>query len=371
MIPLADPKKAINEQLIEEVIHVLKSGSYILGEKNKKFEEEFAKLCNTKHAIAVSSGTSALQLALISCNIGPGDEIITTPNTFIATTNAIMNTGATPIFVDSEPETGNINCEQIENKITRKTKAILPVHLYGHPAEMDTINELASKHGLYVIEDSCQAHGATYKNKKTGSLGDVGCFSFHPSKIMTVAGDGGMITTNNEEIYQKAMMIKNQGRNLGEKYIHDAIGFNYRMSEISASIGRIELSRLNDWIKTRRNIAKQYNYQLKDLPINLPPEKEYAKSVYYVYTIKTKKRNELKEWLTKNKISTGIYYPTPIHLQPAYKFMKHQPGDFQKTEKFCNEILSIPIHQYLKPKEIEYITNKIRMFFEQDRTNQD
>lgn len=364
MIPLANPKLGIDEETINSIIEVLKDGRYILGDKNKEFGKKFADFIGTKHAIATSSGTSSLHMALLACGIKTGDEVITTSFTFIATVNPILYCGAKPVFVDIDPKTYNINPDLIEEKITDKTKAILPVHFYGHPADMDPILEIAEKYNLKIIEDACQAHGTSYKNKKVGSFGDLGCFSFYPSKNMTVCGDGGMITTNDYEIKEKIIMLRNQGRKRGQKYKHEIIGFNYRMNEISAAVGISQLKKLPNWIKQRRKIASYYSKLLGNLDdIILPTEKKWATHVYYVYTIRTEQRDELMKWLQKNGIGAGIYYPLPIHLQPPYRSLGFSTGTLPITEEFANKILSLPIHQFLTKKDVLFIADKIKKFF--------
>jgi dTDP-4-amino-4,6-dideoxygalactose transaminase len=362
-IPLSDPKRAVDEKTINAVVETLKSGRYILGNKTKELERVFSGLSDTKFSVSVSSGTSALQTALMSCGIGRGDEVITTAHSFIATANAIVHAGAKPVLVDIDSETMSMDAGKVEERVTDKTRAIMPVHLYGHPADMDPIREIAERHDLFVIEDACQAHGAEYKGRRAGSLGDVGCFSLYPSKVMTVAGDGGMITTNNEDIRDRAVMIRNQGRRPEEKYSHDTIGFNFRMSEMAATIGVEQLKRLEEWIESRRGIAGKYNKLLGEMGgVTTPVEKSWAKPVYYVYTIRVDPslRGDLSRFLKENGISTGIYYPIPIHKQPAYSDFGF--GSYPESERVTGEILSLPMHPYLKDDEIEYIAGRLKEF---------
>jgi len=361
MIPLATPNKAVDGELLSRVAAVLEGGRYILGDETKGLESEFAAFCGAKEAVAVSSGTAALHLTLLAAGI-KGKEVITTPHTFIATANAIVHAGGTPVFADVDAETGNIDPSKIESKITDKTVAILPVHLYGHPADMDPILEIASANDLDVFEDACQAHGAEYKNKKIGAIGRAACFSFFPSKVMTVAGDGGIVTTDDSGLAEQISMLRNQGRAAGKKYEHDLIGFNYRISEVASAVGRFQLEKLPKWLTARRRVAEYYNKNLSG-QVKIPVQKEYAKSAYYVYTFTTDRRDELFDHLRKNEIGAGIYYPVPVHLQPAYKDYGCKKGDFPVTEDFASKILSIPMHPYLTGEELKTVTSVIKGFF--------
>jgi dTDP-4-amino-4,6-dideoxygalactose transaminase len=359
-IPLSDPKRAVDEELIRTVTEVLRSGRYVHGERVKVFERDFSGFAGSRFSVALSSGTAALHTALMSCGVGRGDEVITTAHSFIASANAIVHSGARPVLVDIEPETMNIDTGKIEEKITEKTKAIMPVHLYGHPADMDPIMEIAEKHDLRVVEDACQAHGARYKGRGVGSIGDVGCFSFFPSKAMTVLGEGGILTTNNEEVAERAEMLRNQGRRPGEKYSHDVVGFNYRMSEISAAIGSEQLKRLPGWIESRRGVAKKYNDLLSGVNgVVAPVEKEWAYSTYYVYTIRVLggMRKLVLDGLKGKGIGAGIYFPIPVSMQPAYK--EYGFGSFPVSEKASGEVVSLPMHQFLREVDIRTVSEKV------------
>jgi len=360
-VPFASPEKLIDNEQIEAVARVLKSGQYIIGENVEAFEREFAGYIGTRYAVAVSSGTTALHLALLAHGIGPGDEVVTVPNSFIATSNAILYVGAKPVFADVDSEIHNIDPSKLKEKVSSKTKAIIPVHLYGHSADMDPISDLAEERGLRVIEDACQAHGATYKAKKVGSLGDVGCFSFYPSKNLFVGTDGGMITTNNEETAEKLRMLRNYGQ--AKKYEHPILGYNFRPSEISSAIGRVNLKRLDDWNEKRRRIAHTYSQLLHDT-VTIPVEKKWAKHVYHVYVIKTERRDALNEYLKSVGITCIIHYPIPIHLQRFYMEMfGFHEGMFPATEKLARVVLSIPMHPALTSDQVEYVTEKINSFF--------
>lgn len=351
MIPLAKP--IITKEMEDAVIKVLKSGKFILGEEIKKFEKEFSDYCNVRYGIGVSSGTSALHLALLALGVGRGDEVLLPANTYVATAFAISHCGAKPIFVDVD-ESYTINVDLIEEKISRKTKAIIPVHLYGHPCKMDRIMEIAEKYNLKVIEDACQAHGAEFEGKKVGSFGDVGCFSFFPSKNMMCGGDGGMVTTNDEEIKNRVMKLRNQGG--VNKNVHELIGYNSRLSEISAAIAREQLRYLDGWNGKRRGNAAYYTKHLEDKVIT--PREKWEKHVFHLYVIRTKRRDNLKKYLLKNNIGVGIHYPKPIYKQPCYNLKFNCPI----AEKYSKEILSLPMFPELKKEGIEFISEKIKEF---------
>ena len=344
----------------EKVLQVLDSGRFIKGPRVKEFESEFAKYCKVKYGTAVSSGTSAIYLALRALDVGAGDEVIVPSHSFIASATPILMVGATPVFVDVDTDY-NMDMNDLENKITEKTKAIICVHLYGQMCDMDRLMELKEKHGFYLIEDACQAHGAEYDSKKSGSFGDISCFSFFPSKNMTVAGDGGIAITSNEELDARLKALRDQGRDYRTKegkYVSTILGFNFRMSEIAASVGLCQLELLDEWIKKRRKIADLYNKLLPN-EIAKPNEPKYKKHVYHLYVIRTDKRNELKEYLHKDGIDTGIHYPVPIHKQPIFSGNWKLPF----TEKICKEILSLPMYPNLEKEQVEYVCEKVNDFF--------
>ena len=361
-IPFVDLKRQfdlIKNEVTTKINEVLRNTHFILGEEVEKFEEEFANYCGVKYGVGVASGSDALTLSLKVLGIGKEDEVITAPNTFIATVDAISRNGATPVFVDIDPETCNIDVAEIEEKITDKTKAIIPVHLYGQPADMDEIIKIAKKYDLKIIEDACQAHGAEYKGKKVGSLSDVGCFSFYPAKNLGAYGDGGMVVTNNEQIAERIKMLRNYGQS--KKYYHDFIGYNSRLDEIQAAVLRVKLRYLDEWNDKRREHAKLYNDLLENVSgIETPTEKEFVKHVYHLYVIRCKNRNELQNYLSSKGVSTGIHYPIPVHLQKAYKHLEYKEGDFPITEKYAKEILSLPMFPELTDEEIEVVVGLIR-----------
>ena len=347
----------IKEEINQAIHRVLESGWFVLGEELKKFEKEFASYLRVKHVIGVNSGSDALYLAVKALGIGKGDEVITVSHTFISTVDAIIRNGAKPVFVDIDPETYIIDVNQIENVITKRTKAIIPVHIYGHPADMDPIMEIAEKHGLYIIEDACQAHGAEYKGRKVGSMGDIGCFSFYPTKNLGAYGDAGAIVTNDDELAEKLKILRNYGSS--KKYYHDFIGVNSRLDEIQAAVLRIKLRHLDEWNKKRRKIAKMYNKFLEDSRVITPIEKKWAKHVYHLYVIRHKDRDKLQQYLSENGIKTQIHYPVPVHLQKAYLDLGIR-AKLSVTERIRKEILSLPMFPHLTDTEIEKITMVIK-----------
>ena len=365
MIPFVDLKaqyNSIKEEIDEAIQGVFNHSSFIMGEELKKFEEEFARFCDVKHAIGVANGSDALTLALRACDICEGDEIITVPNTFIATTEAITQVGGQIVFVDIDSNTYTMDISKIEEKVTKKTKAIIPVFLYGQPADMDPILKIAKKHNLKVIEDAAQAHGAEYKGKKAGSIGDVACFSFYPAKNLGAYGDAGMVVTNDGEISEKIKLLRNHGR-ITKKYEHEIEGYSSRLDNLQAAILRVKLRYLNRWNDNRRKNVEAYNRLLSEIgEIILPYEADYAKHVYHLYVIRTEGRDGLREVLKSNGIATGIHYPIPLHLQPAYDYLGYKRGDFPITEKTSQEILSLPMFAELTDEQIKEIVEWIKYF---------
>jgi dTDP-4-amino-4,6-dideoxygalactose transaminase len=357
-IPLC--RMFVDEETKQAVLDVLESGWYVKGNNAMQLEDEFAKFCNAKFGISASSGTSALLIALMAIDIKPDDEIIVPSATFVATVNPLILLGGKPVFADIDYETNTIDPNEIKKLITQKTKAIMPVHLYGHPANMQVISEIAQEHGLKVVDDACQAHGATVFGHSIGTIGDITCFSFFPSKNMTVAGEGGIITTNDEELANKMQMIKNHGRS--DKHTSTMLGLNLRLSEIHAAIGRIQLKHLADWVEARRKNASHYTELLKDNEgIMEPSEMTWAKHAYYVYVIKSKRRNELAEYLKSKNIQTGVHYPIPVHKQP-YIVKRFGEGSLPNTEKWADSVLSLPLDPQLSETEIDFIVNEINYF---------
>jgi dTDP-4-amino-4,6-dideoxygalactose transaminase len=352
--------RLIKNEIDEAINNCLESGWYILGNNVKVFEKEFAAYCGAKFGIGVGNGLEALQLALIAYGVGNGDEVITVANTAVATALAISSTGATPVFVDIDPETYQIDTSKVEKKITKKTKAVLPVHLFGHPANLDPLLEIAVRDNLLVIEDACQAHGTEYKGKKVGTLGQVGCFSFYPTKNLGGCGDGGMIITNDEKTAEKIYSLRNYGQKT--RYIHQYKGLNSRLDEIQAAILRVKLKYLDEWNEKRRRIAKQYNEFFEGTEIICPKEATYAKHIYHLYVIRSPKRDKLQNFLERKGISTLIHYPIPIHLQEAYSELGLSKGSLPVTEKMCKQILTLPIFPELSENQIQEIGNSINTF---------
>lgn len=363
-VPFFDLKRqyrSIKNELNAALQQVMDSCRFVLGEKVKSFEKEFASFCGTDFAVGVANGTDALRLALLACGIGKGDEVITVPNTFIATTDAISQTGAKTVLVDIDPQMYNIDVSQIEEEINERTQAILPVHLFGQPADMDPIVEIAKKYNLKVVEDACQAHGAEYKGKKAGAIGDAGCFSFYPSKNLGAFGDGGIVVTNDEEIAQRVRMFRDHGQI--KKYQHLVEGTNSRLDEIQAAILGVKLRRLEEWNRLRRKNASVYDGLLQDVDeVVRPLEAECAKHVYHLYVIRTDRRDELQEWLTSKGIGTGLHYPVPLHLQEAYEYLGYRKGDFPVAEEYAKQILSLPMFPELTGDEIARVASEIKTF---------
>jgi dTDP-4-amino-4,6-dideoxygalactose transaminase len=367
-VDLSAQYPTIAPEINEAVAKVIRDTDFILGREVGLFEEEFAAYCEAKYAVGVDSGTSALELALRAYEIGPGDEVITAANTFIASALAISHTGAKPVLVDVDPFTYTIDVVGIAKAITPRTKAILPVHLYGHPAHMDPIRELAQKHGLVVIEDACQAHGARYKGKRAGSLGHAAAFSFYPGKNLGAFGDGGMVVTNDREIAKRLEMLRNYGQK--EKYHHQFRGYNRRLDTLQAAILRVKLKYLEKWNAARRWNAKLYQESLEGTGVVVPTEAAGAESVWHLYVIRTENRDMLRENLVSRGISPGIHYPIPIHLQPAYEDLGHKRGDFPITEAHAQRILSLPMYAELTPESIQHVTRSIRAVLSEDWSSQ-
>jgi dTDP-4-amino-4,6-dideoxygalactose transaminase len=379
-IPLVDLKvqyDSLKKEIDEAVSRVIERGQFILGPEGEAFEEELASYLGVQFSAGVASGTEALQLALLACGIKPGDEVITTPFTFIATAEAITQCGARPVFVDIDPKTYNIDPEKIEPRITEKTRAILPIHLYGQPADMNPILKLARKYSLKVIEDCAQALGASYSSigglstqdsrvaGKVGSLGDAGCFSFFPSKVLGAYGDGGAVVTNSPELAERVRMLRNHG--CREKYYHLVPGFNSRLDSLQAAILRVKLRHLDDWIEQRRQKANLYSRLLSDITTIEPPyQADYGFHVFNYYTVRLKNstvnRGKLLQFLNSNRVATAIYYPLSLHLQEVYRALDYNKGDYPESENAQEEVFSLPIYPELKGNDIENIVNLMKSF---------
>lgn len=363
-LPFFDLKKqyfSIKEEIDSAVQDVIASGNYILGPKVKEFESKFAEYNSTKFAIGVNSGTDALRLALEACDINKGSEVIVPVNTFIATALAVSSIGAKVVFAEFNKETYNIDVQKLESLITKKTKAIIPVHMYGLPSEIDKITDIAKKYNLIVIEDACQAHGAFYKERMVGTWGDVGVYSFYPSKNLGAYGDAGMVVTNDKNISERIISLRNYGQSV--KYYHNVRGSNCRLDEIQAAVLNVKLKHLNRWIEKRRKLANLYVNKLKGLNIDLPCEFDGAKHVYYLFVVRVKEREKFQRHLETNNIQTMIHYPVPLHIQEAYSDLHYKKGDFKLAEEYADKILSLPLYPELEEEQICYVCEKIKAYF--------
>jgi len=354
---LTQQYQALKPEVDKAIQGVLDRCEYISGQSVSSFEKNFAHLHRAKYCVAVSSGTSALHIALWALGLQTGDEVIVPSHTFIATAAAVSLAGGKPIFVDSEEKYYNIDPRAIEKAITKKTRAIIAVHLYGQPAEIDTIAAIAKKHHLWLIEDCAQAHGAEYKGVPVGTFGICGCFSFYPSKNLGAFGEGGAVVTQDEALYQKMLMLRNHGSS--QKYEHPLIGQNYRMHELQGAILDVKLKHLQKWTEARRKLAESYRHHLKDIPgIQLPAENPHAKHVYHLYVIRTKQREKLMEHLKKQGIATGIHYPIPCHKQECFA----SPLSLPTSEKLAEEVLSLPLFPEMTEEQVAYTAQKIKEF---------
>jgi dTDP-4-amino-4,6-dideoxygalactose transaminase len=350
----------IKEAAEKEIGKVIDKGDFILGGAVEKFEKEFAAYCGAKYAVGVSSGTDALFLALLAAGIKEGDEVITAANTFIATALSITYTGAVPVLADADPVTFNIDASRIEPLITKNTKAIIAVHLYGSPADMDRINEIAKKYRLKVIEDACQAHGALHKGNKCGSIGDAAAFSFYPAKNLGAFGDGGMAVTNDTEIYEKLVMLRNYGSK--KKYEHDMIGYNSRLDTLQAAVLSVKLRHLDEWNEKRIKAAALYDKLLEGTEYTGFPKLEGCRHVYHLYVIRAKERDRLQAFLNENGISTVIHYPIPVHLTKAYSGSMINRSGLSVTEEYAKQILYLPMFPGITEEEINYVAGKLKEF---------
>jgi dTDP-4-amino-4,6-dideoxygalactose transaminase len=366
MIPFVDLKaqyRGLKDEVNAAIQDVLESCQFTLGSEVAAFEEEFSAYCQAQYGIGVNTGTSALHLALLAAGIGAKDEVITVPFTFVATVAAIYYTGAKPVFVDIDPRTFTIDVKVIESAITDRTKAIMPVHLYGQPADMDPILEIAKRRGLVVIEDAAQAHGAEYKGRRVGSLGDMGCFSFYPGKNLGAYGEGGMVVTNNAEYTRIIRMLRDWGAE--QKYQHVLKGYNFRMEGIQGAVLRVKLRHLEAWTEARRTAAVLYNELLSGSGVPTPEAMSYARHVYHIYAIRTLQRSEWQQTLQAKGIQTGIHYPIPVHLLPAYADLGYKKGDFPHSEQAADEVLSLPMFAELSRTQCKEVSEAVTMLANQ------
>ncbi|HHS13950.1 MAG TPA: DegT/DnrJ/EryC1/StrS family aminotransferase [bacterium] len=360
MVDLTKQYQALQKEINRTIGRVLQSTQFIMGSEVEAFEKEMAEYCQTRFAVSCNSGTDALQICLMAIDIQPGDEVITTPFTFVATAEVIRLLKARPVYVDIDPDTYLLDISRIERKITKRTRAILPVHLFGQCADMDPINELADRHGLVVIEDACQAVGATYRGRKACSLGSMGCLSFFPSKNLGAYGDGGMVLTSDEQLAEKIRMIRNHGSS--RRYYHEVIGVNSRLDTLQAAVLRVKLKHLDMWNEARKDRAALYTELLSRGNVVTPVILEDRSHVFHQYSIRVKDRDGLRKALDEHGITTAVYYPVPLHCQPAFADGRQKEGLFPMTEKTAQNILSLPMYPELKEKDVQAIACQVLSF---------
>lgn len=371
-VPFVDLKEqynAIRDELEPALHEVFRDSAFILGKYVARFEQEFSAYCNVRHAIGVNSGTDAITLTLKALGLGPGDEVITAANTFVATVEAISHAGCKPVLVDVLPDTYNMDPNKLEEKITQKTKAIIPVHLYGQPADLDAIIQIARRYNLFVIEDAAQAHGALYKGRRVGSLGNAACFSFYPSKNLGAYGDGGAVVTNDETLALKIRQLRDHGSI--QKYQHELIGYNSRLDALQAVALSIKLKHLDQWNAMRQRNAHWYTELLSKIPgIAAPKALQDAQHVYHLYVIRLERgdRNRLQEHLKAHGVETGIHYPQPVHLTKAFAYLGYREGDFPVAEQCARSILSLPMYPELRAEQIEYVASEVRSYLASEET---
>lgn len=354
--------RGLRKEIDAAIARTLDQCSFCLGPDVAQFEKEFARFCGVEHCIGFNSGTSALHIGLMLLGVGRGDEVITTPSTFVATSWAISYVGAKPVYVDIDDATFNLDPGLVERAITPRTKALMPVHLYGHPADLDPLLSICRKHNLPLVEDSAQAHGATYKGKMVGAFGAVSGFSFYPGKNLGAYGEGGALVTNNAAFAARARSLREHGST--QRYYHDEIGFNYRMEGIQGAVLGVKLKHLDSWTRERRRVAKRYQELLAATPLQLPREAPYAQSAWHLYVVRHPRRDELKKHLEANHIGCALHYPLPLHLQKAYAHLGYKPGDFPVAEKAARECLSLPIYPELPDAQIQRVAQVIKEFFQ-------
>jgi dTDP-4-amino-4,6-dideoxygalactose transaminase len=353
--------RGIRKELDAAIARTIDNCSFCLGPDVAQFEKDFARFIGAEHCVGFNSGTSALHVALLLLGVGPGDEVITTPFTFVATSWAISYAGAKPVYVDIDDATMNLDPKRLERAITKRTKAVLPVHLYGHPFDLDPILAICMKHKLPLVEDACQAHGAKYKGKTVGAAGDISCFSFYPGKNLGACGEGGALVTNNAAFAARARSLREHGSTV--RYYHDEVGFNYRMEGIQGAVLGVKLPHLQKWTDARRRVAQRYHELLRDTPLQLPREAGYAESACHLYVVRHARRDELKKHLDANGVGCALHYPLPLHLQKCYAALGHKPGDFPVAEKAARECLSLPIYPELTDAQIRRVTEAVKSFF--------
>ena len=353
--------RGIRKEVDAAIARTLDQCSFCLGPDVAAFEKDFAKYCGSQHCVAFNSGTSALHVAMLLLNVGPGDEVITTPMTFVATSWAISYVGAKPVYVDADDATFNLDPRLVERAITPRTKAVLPVHLYGHPVDLDPLLKICLKHRLPLVEDAAQAHGAKYQGRNVGSFGVISCFSFYPGKNLGAYGEGGALLTNDAAFAARARSLREHGST--QRYYHDEVGYNYRMEGIQGAVLGIKLKHLDQWTAERRRVAHRYHELLAGTPLQLPREAAYAQSAWHLYVVRHPRRDELKKHLEANRIGCALHYPLPLHLQKCYASLGHKPGDFPVAEKTARECLSLPIYPEMTDAQIQRVASVIQDFF--------
>ncbi len=360
MIPFVDLRAqylSIKAEIDEAIARVLDTTAFVLGREVEAFERAFAEYVGAEYCVGLNSGTAAVQLAVMACGIGAGDEVIVPANTFFASAEGVSTAGATPVFVDADAVSFNIDPARIEAAITERTRAIMPVHLYGQSADLDPIFEIAARHNLTVIEDAAQAHGTLYKGKRVGALSRAGCFSFYPGKNLGAYGEGGAVVTNDPEVARRVRLLRDHGSE--QKYRHEVVGYNFRLEGIQGAVLNVKLGHLDHWNDLRRAHAARYNELLSESGLELPREMPYGRHIYHLYVVQTEERDALQQKLNAAGVQTGIHYPVPIHLQPAYASMGHKPGDFPEAERQAQRVLSLPMFPELTDEQIEKVTESI------------
>jgi dTDP-4-amino-4,6-dideoxygalactose transaminase len=347
----------LRDEIRTALDRVCNKAAFILGEEVERFERAFAEYCGVKHCVGLNSGTSALHLALLAAGIGAGDEVITTSNTFIATVEAIIYTGATPVFADVDPATGNIDPAEIEKAITKRSRAIVPVHLYGRPANVGALSKIASGHGLLLIEDACQAHGATYCGKRVGGFGHSAAFSFYPGKNLGAYGEGGALTTNNDEVAEIARALRSHGETT--RYLHKYVGYNYRMDGFQAAVLNVKLKYLDDWTAKRKSFSALYREMLADARLDLPQDSPEDECVYHLFVAYVEDRDRVRAALEERGVQTAIHYPKPIHLQEGVKHLGYEQGSLPQTERACRRVFSLPLFPEMTVEQVSYAASRL------------
>jgi dTDP-4-amino-4,6-dideoxygalactose transaminase len=360
-LDLAAQMRPLRKEIDAAIARTLDQCSFCLGPDVVQFEKDFAKACGAQHCVGFNSGTSALHVALLLHGVGAGDEVITTPHTFVATSWAISYVGAKPVYVDIDDATFNLDPARVERAITPRTKALLPVHLYGHPCDLDPLLEIARRHKLPLVEDACQAHLAKYKGKTVGTFGEISCYSFYPGKNLGAYGEGGALVTNNAAFAARARSLREHGST--QRYYHDEIGFNYRMEGIQGAVLGVKVKHLDEWTRARRRVAHRYHELLAGTPLKLPREAAWAESAWHVYVVRHPRRDELKKHLETNRIGSALHYPLPLHLQKCYASLGYKQGDFPIAEQAARECLTLPIYPELTDAQIERVAASVKEFF--------